>query len=188
MARLPYSFHLDRLSLSTADRFKLLSVELRHSPNAIPFLPWHVADAFIYKYQCCRSRTCVRECACTCVGVLWSSGQRSRRSFPRRAEEGKKKGRKEGNSRLELSILVALANRVPSTFHAPSINRDRGFDLLVATSTSLLPPSPPRGTLVECRGRSKGAENVWDYSPYTGMCGEYARGNGSIFDRREEIL
>ena len=120
--------------------------------------------------------------------VEWAAVEAIFSSSSRRRKEERKEGRKEGNSRLELSILVALANRVPSTFHAPSINRDRGFDLLVATSTSLLPPSPPRGTLVECRGRSKGAENVWDYSPYTGMCGEYARGNGSIFDRREGIL
>lgn len=32
-------------------RFKLLDLELRHFPNAIPFHPWHVAEVFIYKYR-----------------------------------------------------------------------------------------------------------------------------------------
>lgn len=117
--------------------------------------------------------------------VEWAAVEAIFSSSSRRRKEERKEERK---GIVELSILVALANRVPSTFHAPSINRDRGFDLLVATSTSLLLPPPPRGTFVECRGRLKGAENIWDYSPYTGMCGEYARGNGSIFDRREGIL
>lgn len=109
VARLPYSFHLDRLSpLPLPPRLTVLSflVELRHSPNAIPFLPWHVADAFIYKYQCCRAHAYVR--ACVRVLVLRSSGQWSRRSFPRaERKEGKKEGRE------SLSILIALANRVP---------------------------------------------------------------------------
>lgn len=57
---LAYSFHLDPHQRSLLpSELAVLSflLELRHSSNAIPpFLPWHVADAFIYKYQCCRTQ------------------------------------------------------------------------------------------------------------------------------------
>lgn len=54
-------------------------IELRHSPNAIPFLSWHVADAFIYKYQCYRTQlsVIVRVCitgleqrVCVCAKIM----------------------------------------------------------------------------------------------------------------------